>query len=83
LTRHSLLEGWQSYRREVVPAAASDAQVEECRLAFYAGAHAMLFRIIAALKAGEATGVREMRDLDDELHAFAQDMDARHGMGRA
>ena len=45
-TLPTVASAFESYRREVIPAAASDVQVEECRRAFYAGAWQMYLSLV-------------------------------------
>ena len=43
---HTIQEGFQSYRAEVMPAEAGENQVIETRRAFYAGAHVVLNMLV-------------------------------------
>lgn len=53
-------EAWASYVAEVVPAAASEVQREECKRAFYAGAQGMYTAIMEAVE-GEDEATNEAR----------------------
>lgn len=64
---------WRSYRTRVIPITASAIQARECRLAFYAGAAALLRVILAHLEPGEeptAQDLQTMDEIDAELRAF-------------
>ena len=53
MTRKLILEGWNSYRRDVLePAGAGAVQVEECRRAFYSGAMILFTSIVGILDSG-------------------------------
>jgi hypothetical protein len=72
-------ESFATYRAGVIPAHASDVQVEECRRAFYAGAYFMLLNLlynIGDATTSEAQADREIVKLQTELETFA----ARVGM---
>lgn len=72
---------WDSYREEVVPAEAPPEQVTECRRAFFAGAHALLYTVMRVMDSGEEPTDRDMAQMDaidKELRDFA----ARVGTGR-
>ena len=75
--RMRFAEQWDSYARTVLPKNAPTAQRWECRRAFYAGAQAIMFGVIAAL-APESEPTEEdlkmMDNLQRELERFAQDV---------
>lgn len=77
MKRQLVLELWNSYRREVIPAEAPDVQVIECRRAFYAGAKGLLRAIEACLdptSPDETPGdMAQMQAISDELDRFAGD----------
>jgi hypothetical protein len=78
MTRKLILEGWNSYRREVIPSDAPAIQIEECRRAFYAGAVHLFFdlqRIMdpASPDPTEAE-VRQMQEILHEITASAREM---------
>lgn len=69
-----IAEAWASYRERVVPVEAGEVQVEECRRAFYAGASAAFYGIMAAASPGpELTAADDAmaEKIDAELRAFA------------
>jgi hypothetical protein len=77
MKRLLILEGWNSFRREVLPAEAPPIQIEECRRAFYAGCVHLFSSIIGILEPGaEPTDndLRQMQAVDDEIRAFGAEM---------
>lgn len=67
-------EEFEGYRRAVMPTSASAIQVQECRRAFYAGAHALFQHIMRNFETGEEptdADLRMMDEIDAELKAFA------------
>lgn len=69
----SILTLWESYRRAVVPPAASETQVQECRRAFYAGVVAMygqLLEIGANDDLSEDESHAHLAAVGEELEAF-------------
>ena len=75
MKRQLMMEQWDEFARRILPANCSQVQRQETRRAFYAGAQAILFRVIAAF-APEAEPTAEdlqvMEDLDQELRDFAK-----------
>jgi len=70
-TLPTVADAFASYRRDVIPAAATDVQVEECRRAFYAGAWQMyLSLVLQTADLADAEGERYLEALSDELMAF-------------
>ena len=70
----SVAESFATYRARVLPPAASDTQVLECRRAFYAGAYFLLMNIsynIGDTETSEDEGVEQLERLKDECEAFA------------
>lgn len=70
---------WASYRESVMPADASEMQVQECRRAFYGGARALLAGLTgdAWFSPGpEATkaDMEQMLELEQELKDFKRDV---------
>jgi hypothetical protein len=68
-------EEWLSYREAVVPSNASSVQLQECRRAFYGGAHAILQRIVGSLTPGgepEPSDLRMMDEIEAELQDFLE-----------
>jgi hypothetical protein len=64
---------WESYSREVIPAAANDIQRQEMRRAFYAGAGSMMGLVydLGEDSISEDAGIAVMQGLVDEAHAFS------------
>lgn len=63
-------DGWDDYRRNVMPASANAIQLSECRRAFYAGAVWVYGVLIEHGDDGEAEVFRLFDRLRDELFAF-------------
>lgn len=66
-------EGWQSLRAAVVPGDAPEAQIQEMRTCFYAGAHHLFHYIMQVMEPGtEATDkdLDVMAAIHNELTAF-------------
>lgn len=72
----NLAETWQSYRDQVIPAAASPVQVQECRRAFYAGAAGFY-------SAGSTLAVDGAEDPIETLRAELDAFDADVRAGKA
>ena len=69
-----MAEQWDQFARAVVPVGAPLVQRQEMRRAFYAGAQAILFRVIAAFAPEEEPTPEDlqiMSDLERELSDFA------------
>lgn len=82
MTRRLILEGWNSYRTQVL-AGAGPIQVEECRKAFYSGSLILFNSIMEAMEAGtEATDadMRQMAAINDELLEYAEQLKRRAGI---
>lgn len=76
----SVSAAWDSYRKMVIPATAPDVQVNECRLAFWAGASVLFYSILKMLDPGtEPTDadLTKMDALHKEVDAFARTFDER------
>jgi hypothetical protein len=74
---------WLSYRQRVIPKDAPKVQIDECQLAFYAGATALFSTIISILQPGqEATDadLETMSAIEAELRGFAEDIGRRIGV---
>ena len=70
--------GWESYRRNVVPADASPIQINETRQAFYAGASILfeaLMRVMDSDDEAASKGTRVMNDLQTEVSDFGAELD--------
>ncbi len=72
-------EAWASYLTNVVPAAASDAQREELKRAFYAGAAAMYDGIFTAVD-GDGGELERLEAIDRELADYLRLFKAREGI---
>lgn len=75
MKRQLMAEQWNEYSRMVLPADAPAIQKSETRRAFYAGAQAILFRVIEGFAPeSEPTeaDLTMMRDVHDELQDFAR-----------
>lgn len=73
--------GWQGYRNVVLPADASDVQLQECRQAFFAGAAILMQSIMQTLDPGtEPTDadLERMSSIQAELDEFGQQIDQRY-----
>lgn len=78
-SRTLIADVWAGYAERVLPAEAGPSQTRETRRAFYAGADALLRAVMVALEPGsDATesDVTLMEGIDDELKAFARDVQA-------
>lgn len=72
--------GFALFRAQIIPVDAGQVQVDECRIAFYAGAQHVLACIMAGLDEGiEPTedDLKRMEYLEAELDAWAVEMLAR------
>jgi len=65
---------FESYQEKVIPREASETQVRETRLAFYAGASAMfaILEVIGTDRVSEAEGEQILMDAAQELRAFSE-----------
>lgn len=75
MKRQLMAEQWDSFARAVLPANCSTVQRQEMRRAFYAGAQAIMFKVITSLAPdSEPTGedLQMMMDLGRELSDFAE-----------
>ncbi len=75
-----LEQGWQSFARAAVPAAASDAQRSAMRDSYYAGALVAFSTLTREVSDGDDITPADMYlmvDIDAELGAFQKDLDAR------
>lgn len=72
----TIFSEWQSFERDVVPAAAPAIQREEMRRAFYAGAQAMyaLVMVEAVAPDNEDDCEANLEALQQELAAFPTDL---------
>lgn len=75
--------GWLSYRAVVIDPKAPPQQLEECRIAFFAGAQHLFGSIMTIGDPGaEATpnDMKRMSLINDELNKFITDFKAKHGL---
>jgi len=75
IKRQLMAEQWDQFARQVLHPQAPAIQKQEMRRAFYAGAQAILFRVIQALAPESeptAEDLQVMQDLEDELQAFGK-----------
>jgi hypothetical protein len=73
----TVAEMWADYQRNVLPPDAGEIQVQECRRAFYAGAHAMYTDCtwgIGDPSVPERVGEAHLEKIHDELQAFKRDV---------
>ena len=74
----SIAAGWESYRRLVVPSTVSQVQVDECKLAFYAGATVLFYSILKSLDEGDEPtegDLQKMDDIHEEIERFTTTFD--------
>ena len=75
MKRQLMAEQWDQFAKLVLPKGVSATQRQEMRRAFYAGAQAILMRVIVAL-APESEPTEEdlqmMQGVDDELQEFSR-----------
>lgn len=78
--------GWVGYTMLVIPQSASPAQIEETRLAFFAGAQ-HLFGSLTTMMEPDAEPTEKdmarMHNIDRELKAFLEEFKNRHHGGQA
>jgi hypothetical protein len=70
----TVAESFATYRAQVIPPAAPDVQVEECRRAFYAGVYFCLLNLMHNIgdeSTDEEQGIVELEKLKAECEAFA------------
>jgi hypothetical protein len=75
MKRQLVLEQWNSFARQVLPADVSEVQRTEMRRAFYAGAQALFHGVLIALSPdAEPTeaDLQFMSDLESELSEFGR-----------
>jgi len=77
VTRLLILEGWNSYRREVMPKDCGPVQLEETRRGFYAGASHLFFVLQTVLDSDAeptAGDLLQMQAIQDELEGYVRDL---------
>lgn len=70
--------GWQSYRKHVLPQAAPPIQIKETRRAFFGGAAILFETIMLALDSGEEptdADMQRLTDLQAEIDEYGQQID--------
>jgi hypothetical protein len=75
MKRLLMAEQWNSFAQAVLPKDASPIQRQEMRRAFYAGAQAILFKVIASFAPESeptAEDLQMMDNLERELSDFAE-----------
>ena len=67
---------FETFKADVIPAAAPPVQVQEMRRAFYAGAHAMMtvLNVVTTDGVSDEEGEAILEDADQELRRFAKDV---------
>ena len=77
--------GWVGYHRMVLPPDTPQAQIDECRTAFMAGAQHVFSSILAIVDLDAeptAADLRKMDLIDKELCDFAREMQQRFGKAK-
>lgn len=77
MKRRLMAEQWDQFARLILPANCPEIQRKEMRCAFYAGAQAILFRVIEAFAPESeptAEDLQIMEDVHQELEDFAGDV---------
>jgi len=77
-----MAEQWDQFARLTLPEGCSAVQRQEVRRAFYAGAQAILFRVINVL-APESEPTAEDLQMMEDLHQELQDFGGLIQQGRA
>jgi hypothetical protein len=75
MKRQLMGEQWDEFARKILPPNCPNTQRIEMRRAFYAGAQAILFRVIVAFAPEAeptAADLQVMDDLDQELQDFGK-----------
>lgn len=79
MNRRLMAEQWSEFETKILPKNCGPVQRREMRRAFYAGAHAILFRVIELLAPETeptAEDLQIMTDLNAELKEYAEDLKA-------
>lgn len=63
----TLASAWRQYRETAIPAGAGSAQIAACYDAFLAGAWTFVAYVLAALQVDEATRIRLLERLNQEI----------------
>lgn len=75
MKRQLMAEQWDEFARAVLPKDCSTIQRQEMRRAFYAGAQAILFKVITSFTPEEEPTEKDleiMNDLHEELNNFTK-----------
>jgi len=75
--------GWIAYRHLVLPKGASAVQIEECRIAFFAGAQHLFGSVLTMLDPEAEPTARDlsrMHQINAELRSFITIFSAKHGI---
>lgn len=68
----TLKEAWEHYKKEMIPACATQQQFQECRRAFFTGAMSCFSLVTASVKDGssEEEDFQRMQEIFQELKKF-------------
>lgn len=72
MSENTIVEGWRSYERKVLPLDAPDTQRREVRLGFYAGASWMLAVYVKIAQMTDDAGVAVIESLHAEATEFGR-----------
>ncbi len=75
--------GWIGYRHLVMSENAPQIQIDECRMAFFAGAQHLFASIMSILEPGSEPTEKDldrMTQIDSELKSFLAVFRAKHGV---
>lgn len=73
----TLQQHWADYMQHVMPAGASDIQINEGKLCFFSGANSMFAAMTVDVAAmGDRQAMQAMQKLTDELAKFATEFAA-------
>jgi hypothetical protein len=76
--------GWVALRMAAVPKGASQVQLDDMRIAFFAGAHHLFASIMSILEPGAEPTMKDLHRMDlidKELRKFVDAFKAEHGLG--
>ena len=70
---------WETYKQQVVPADASEVQVEETWRAFWAGSHVGFGAVVeVSLQLDEAAAEQALSDINDEFTEHVEAFKKKH-----
>jgi hypothetical protein len=81
MTRKLVLEGWNGYRHQIMPAECGPVQVEETRRAFYAGAIHLFHSLNTILDADREPTDKDLAQvtaIQKEFEDYARDLFKHH-----